>query len=77
MANHRAQSRFEPTSGRPTRYTGCSRARSPAANTTVGQNVATVTFPGGIITEVTGERPVVYDLRESSVVVPGKPTPKP
>ena len=47
------------------------------ANTGVGQNVATVTFPGGIITEVTGERPVVYDLRESSVVVPGKPTPKP
>ena len=47
------------------------------ADTTVGQNVATVTFPGGVITEVTGERPVVYDLRESSVVVPGKPTPKP
>jgi len=42
------------------------------ANTTVGQNVATVTFPGGIITEVTGERPVVYDLRETLPVTPGK-----
>jgi hypothetical protein len=42
------------------------------ANTTVGQNVATVTFPGGIITEVTGERPVVYDLRDSTTVTPGK-----
>ena len=47
------------------------------ANTTVGQNVATVTFPGGIITETTGERPVVYDLHDSSAVVPGKPLPKP
>jgi hypothetical protein len=29
-------------------------------NTLVAQNVAKVTFPGGVITEMTGTRPVVY-----------------
>jgi hypothetical protein len=42
-------------------------------NTTVGQNVATVTFPGGTITEVTGERPIIYDLQAPTTVTPGKP----
>lgn len=41
-------------------------------NTTVGQNVATVTFPGGIITEATGERVVIYDDPRPTVVSQGK-----
>jgi len=44
-------------------------------NTTVGQNVATVTFPGGIITEVTGPRPVIYDLRSQTAAGQGKAKP--
>jgi hypothetical protein len=36
--------------------------------TTVGQNVATVRFPGGIITEVTGPRAVIYELQRPAIV---------
>lgn len=35
-------------------------------NTVVAQNVATVTFPGGVITEVTGTRTVLYDAAVSA-----------
>jgi hypothetical protein len=41
-------------------------------NTTVAQNVATVTFPGGIIAEKTGTRSVTYDRARLTTVGPSK-----